>query len=157
MPIFILFVLYVLADLVALLLLGHLVGVLPTLLLILVTGVAGIKLIKTEGVHALRQAQVSMMQGQVNKRELLLGGSSVISGFLLFLPGPISDLLGLICLIPMLNRKLRKGDVEPYHPGFDPNARTFDSSATKDENRSTSREGKTIEGEFIEHDSSDRH
>ncbi|MGJ8524840.1 hypothetical protein LMG33818_000548 [Halomonadaceae bacterium LMG 33818] len=155
MPIFILFVLYVLADLIALLLLGHLVGVLPTLLLILVTGIAGIRLIKTEGVHALRKVQISMMQGQVNKRELLLGSSSVISGFLLFLPGPISDLLGLICLIPMLNRKVRKDDVEPYHPGFDPNARTFDSSATRDENH-TSREGTTIEGEVIEHDTPDR-
>lgn len=157
MPIFIFIALYFLADLIALILLGGQIGVLATLLLIIGTAVLGIQLIRREGMQALRNAQLSLLQGRANPSELIRGSTLVIAGFMLLLPGPLSDLVGLCCLVPLLIRRLRGNPpVEPYHPGRDrTGGDTFHGEApSRDERAAQSNQtnqGQTIEGEYIEH------
>lgn len=158
MPILLLPVIYFIVDIIALLMLGHVIGVLPTFLLIIITAVIGVQLIRTQGLEALRNVQLGMTAGQVNKTEVMRGSSAVIAGFMLMLPGPISDVLGLFALLPLIVRKLSgKPPVEPYRPEFDRNAqstyegesRSFGGDAQNDSHHSA---GNTIDGEFIEHD-----
>ncbi|MGJ8517244.1 FxsA family protein [Carnimonas bestiolae] len=157
MPILLLPLVYFIVDIVALLMLGHAIGLLPTLLLIVITGFIGSQLIKRQGIGSLRNIQQGMATGQVNKADVIKGGSSVIAGFLLLMPGPISDLLGVIALIPLISRKLMgKPPVEIYNPRADRGARgTYDgeSRAANDDAHASS--GDTIEGEFIEHKKDD--
>lgn len=153
MPILLFPLIYFIVDIVALLMLGHAIGLLLTLVLIVGTGAIGAQLIKRQGINSLRNIQQGMAAGQVNKSDLIKGGSSVIAGFLLLMPGPISDILGLVALLPLISRKLMgKPPVEIYNPTADRNARgTYEGESHAANDDSHASNGTIIEGEFIEH------
>src|SRR4051812_13028990 len=80
--------------------LGQTIGVLPTLLGVLVTAVAGSLLIRWQGLKVLRDLQATMARGELPARQvgdaMLIG----LGGLLLLLPGYFSDLIGLLLLMP---------------------------------------------------------
>lgn len=81
---------------------GSEIGVLATLGLILLTSVAGSILVRVQGFGVLNQIRREMDQGRVPGRELVHGMMILVAGFLLFLPGFITDALGLLLFIPPL-------------------------------------------------------
>lgn len=86
---------------------GKTIGVLPTVFMILLTGVLGTYLAKSQGLKVIRQAQQQMAYGQM-PGEAILDGICVLSGGILLLtPGFVTDLAGLLLLIP-LTRKFFK-------------------------------------------------
>ncbi|GEL07358.1 FxsA family protein [Salisediminibacterium halotolerans] len=87
---------------------GNTIGVIPTILLIILTGVLGAALAKKEGLNALRTAQLQASQGQVPGSVLLDGICILVGGVVLLTPGFITDAIGFLLLIPQ-TRAVFKG------------------------------------------------
>jgi UPF0716 protein FxsA len=94
------FILYTLAELAAIIFVAKAVGVLTTLLLLLVFSLAGAWLAKREGLAAWRRFQFATAEGRVPTREVADGAMVLLAGALLLVPGFLTDVLGLLLLIP---------------------------------------------------------
>jgi UPF0716 protein FxsA len=86
---------------------SHLIGLVPTLAVLLVISVAGAALVKREGLGLLRQARRRMDAGQVPGRELVDGLLVLLAGALLLTPGFVTDALGLLLLLPPVRAGVR--------------------------------------------------
>jgi UPF0716 protein FxsA len=86
---------------------GKTIGVWPTLILIIATGLIGAYLAKQQGLETLRQAQEQMRYGRLPGNALLDGVCILIGGTFLLTPGFVSDLFGLVLLLPQ-TRKIIK-------------------------------------------------
>jgi UPF0716 protein FxsA len=108
-PVFaVLFILVPLAELAAIIAVGKSIGVLATLLLLLVFSLAGAWLAKREGLVAWRRFQLALTEGRVPTREVADGAIVLLAGALLLVPGFLTDLLGLLLLIPVSRSLLRR-------------------------------------------------
>ncbi|MCM3715046.1 membrane protein FxsA [Alkalihalobacillus oceani] len=87
-------------EIAVLLLSGRTIGVWPTILLIIATGILGAWLAKREGLQAIRLAQMQAQQGQVPSGVMLDGICILIGGLVLLTPGFITDAIGFFLLIP---------------------------------------------------------
>lgn len=76
------------------------IGVLPTILFIIITGIVGIWLAKKEGLNTIRITQMQLSQGQIPSGVLLDGICIFIGAILLLAPGFLTDFVGLFFLIP---------------------------------------------------------
>lgn len=76
------------------------IGVLPTILFIIITGIVGIWLAKKEGLNTIRLTQMQLSQGQIPSGVLLDGICIFIGAILLLAPGFLTDFVGLFFLIP---------------------------------------------------------
>ena len=79
---------------------GKTFGFLPTLLFILVTGVFGAWFAKREGLQVLKLAQIQSQRGEVPSEAILDGICILIGGIFLISPGFITDIIGLLLVIP---------------------------------------------------------
>lgn len=95
---------------------GNTIGVIPTILLIILTGILGAALAKKEGLNAIRTAQLQASQGQVPGSVLLDGVCILVGGVVLLTPGFITDAMGFLLLIPQ-TRAIFKGFLQKmfYH------------------------------------------
>ena len=94
-------------EISVLLLSGYLIGAWLTLVLILVTGVLGLLLAKRQGFETWRKAQEQMSYGYMPGNEIIDGICILIGGVFLVLPGLISDLVGIILLLPFTRNLLK--------------------------------------------------
>lgn len=107
-PLQILFILILLipfAEIYLLLEVGSIIGALPTIFLVISTGFLGAWLLKQQGFATVQRFQQNLARGELPAMELLEGIFILLGGALLLTPGFISDLLGLVCLMPA-SRKL---------------------------------------------------
>lgn len=79
---------------------GKMIGILPTIALIILSGVVGAYLAKQQGLETLRKAEEQMRYGNMPGDAILDGICVLIGGTLLLTPGFISDFVGLLLLIP---------------------------------------------------------
>ncbi|MBA8794997.1 UPF0716 protein FxsA [Friedmanniella endophytica] len=79
---------------------GQAIGVGWTLLILVVEAVFGAWLTKREGRAAWRALNVSVAEGRMPTRELTDAALVLVGGLLLIVPGFVTDVFGLICLIP---------------------------------------------------------
>ncbi|MBO0992319.1 FxsA family protein [Bacillus sp. SD088] len=86
---------------------GKWMGIMPTVLLIIVTGMVGVYLTKKQGVNVLYQLQSQIQNRQPPGIAMLDGVCVLIGGILLICPGFITDLLGLLLLIPFTRKFIR--------------------------------------------------
>ena len=101
MKIFILiFILVPVAELGVLLFSGQTIGVWPTLILLIVTGLLGSYLAKKQGINTIRKVQEQIQFGRVPGNQILDGLCVLFGGILLLSPGFLTDILGLILLLP---------------------------------------------------------
>jgi len=94
------FVFVPLVELYILIEAGRIIGVVPTISLILMTGIAGAWLARSQGVQLLRQIQNEMARGQMPAMALIDGAMVLVGGLLLLTPGFFTDLLGFSFLVP---------------------------------------------------------
>ncbi|MET3506011.1 FxsA family protein [Halalkalibacter oceani] len=87
-------------EIAVLLLSGRTIGVWPTILLIIATGILGAWLAKREGLQTIRLAQMQAQQGQLPSGVMLDGICILIGGIALLAPGFITDAIGFFLLIP---------------------------------------------------------
>ncbi|HEV7888082.1 MAG TPA: FxsA family protein [Acidimicrobiales bacterium] len=104
---FVLFVAVPFAELFVILQVGHAIGVLPTVALLIAMSMLGAALVKREGLGVLRRAQQRINQGEVPGRELVDGVLILFGGALLLTPGFLSDVLGVLLLLPPVRAVLR--------------------------------------------------
>lgn len=94
------FILVPVAELGVLLFSGKTIGVWPTLILLIVTGLLGSYLAKKQGINTIRRVQEQIQSGRVPGNEILDGLCVLFGGILLLSPGFLTDILGLILLLP---------------------------------------------------------
>ena len=92
---------------------GRLMGVLPTVLLIIATGVAGAYLAKKQGLEVIRKVQDDLREGYMPGDSLLDGICILAGGIMLLTPGLLTDLAGLLLLLPF-TRKAAKAKIYRY-------------------------------------------
>jgi UPF0716 protein FxsA len=79
---------------------GGTIGFLPTLVLLFGAAGLGTYLLQTQGWNTWNRLQQSLARGELPAAELINGAVIVVGGALLLLPGFLSDVAGLLCLIP---------------------------------------------------------
>jgi UPF0716 protein FxsA len=83
------------------------VGVLPTLGLIVLLAGLGIWLVKQQGLGVWRAARGRLQTGEVPSAEVVNGLLVLVAGTALALPGLVSDVVGLALLLPPVRAALR--------------------------------------------------
>ncbi len=101
MPLLVLaFIVVPLVELYAIIQVGHAIGALPTIALLLADSVLGALLMRSQGRAAWRSFQAALASGRPPAREVLDGVLVVFGGALLLTPGFVTDLLGVGLLLP---------------------------------------------------------
>lgn len=103
---FLLFVLLPLAELWLLIRIGAAIGATLTLGLVLASAALGVAVINRQGFHTLARVRARLAQGEAPAAEILDGTLLALAGLLLVLPGPLTDALGLLGLIPAVRGRL---------------------------------------------------
>ncbi|APZ04204.1 membrane protein FxsA [Kosakonia cowanii] len=101
---FIAFFLYVYIEISIFIQVAHVFGVLMTLILVLFTSVIGMSLVRNQGFKNLMAMQQKMAAGESPAAEMIKSVSLVIAGLLLLLPGFFTDFLGLLLLVPPVQK-----------------------------------------------------
>jgi UPF0716 protein FxsA len=81
---------------------GQKIGVLATLALILATFVLGLVLLRIQGFGILSRIREESERGIVPGREMIHAAMVMVAGFLLLLPGFLTDLIGLLLFLPFV-------------------------------------------------------
>ena len=115
------FILIPLAELAVLIAVGDVIGLVPTLILLLVVSVAGAWLAKHQGLAAWRRFQLALAEGRMPTVEVADGAVLLLAGALLGPAGVRSDVVGILLLLPptralarrlaprLAERRLRRG------------------------------------------------
>jgi len=100
-PLLVLFIIVPIVELYLLIKVGSIIGVIPTILIVIATAVLGTALLKQQGLATLQRYQQSVASGKLPAREMIEGLALVFGGALLLTPGFVTDALGFLCLIPV--------------------------------------------------------
>lgn len=103
---FIAFFLYVYIEISLFIQVAHVFGVFLTLILVILTSVLGISLVKNQGLKNFMLMQQKMAAGESPAAEMVKSVSLIIAGMLLILPGFFTDFLGLLLLLPPVQKHL---------------------------------------------------
>lgn len=95
------------AEIVVFILVGNWIGVGWTILLALVTSAVGLWLFGREGMRALRALNVAARSGKAPAAAAVDAGLVALGGLLIFIPGFVSDVVGLLCLLPWTRPMIR--------------------------------------------------
>jgi UPF0716 protein FxsA len=104
-----LFIVVPLAELYVIIRVGEWIGALPTIGLLLLDGVLGAILLRHQGRAAWRRFNLALNEGRVPHRETFDGVMVIFGGALLLTPGFITDIFGLMLLIPPTRAAIRRG------------------------------------------------
>jgi UPF0716 protein FxsA len=103
---FLLFTIVPVLELFLLMQLKDLVGLWPTIGVVVVTGFTGALLARAEGTRVLMQWKRSMVRGKLPEDGILSGLLILVGGVLLVTPGVVTDVLGFCLLIPPTRRAI---------------------------------------------------
>jgi UPF0716 protein FxsA len=100
------FFLYVYIEISIFIQVAHVLGVLLTLILVIFTSVIGVSLVRNQGFKNFLLMQQKMAAGESPAAEMIKSVSLIIAGLLLILPGFFTDFLGLLLLLPPVQKHL---------------------------------------------------
>jgi UPF0716 protein FxsA len=86
---------------------GHAIGAMETVVLLILVSLLGGWLVKREGVGVFRRITTAVQTGRVPGRELADGALILLAGALLLTPGFVSDILGILLLLPPVRAVVR--------------------------------------------------
>jgi UPF0716 protein FxsA len=95
-----LFIVVPIAELFVIIQVGGAIGVLPTIALLIADSIIGSLLMRSQGRLAWQRFQAALTEGRMPHREVADGALVIFGGALLLTPGFISDVLGVILLLP---------------------------------------------------------
>jgi UPF0716 protein FxsA len=122
-----LFTLLPIIELALLLRINQSIGIFYTMLLVIITGIAGAWLAKSEGRSIISRIRVEMGQGRMPGDELVNGLCVLIGGAFLLTPGIITDISGFFLIFPFtrsfiksliktkMRQMIREGSVNVYY------------------------------------------
>jgi UPF0716 protein FxsA len=102
------FIVVPIVELYVIIQVGGLIGVLPTLALLLADAVLGSLLLRHQGRGAWQRFNQAIAERRFPGREVADGAMIVVGGTLLLTPGFITDIFGLILLIPPTRAIVRR-------------------------------------------------
>ena len=103
---------------------GRQIGALPTIALVILTGIAGAFLARSQGFQLLVRIQSDLQAGRVPAEEMFDGAMILAGGMVLLTPGFCTDLIGFILLTPLsrayikrwlklwLEKKIARGEIQ---------------------------------------------
>ena len=98
------------AEIAVFIMVGGAIGVLPTIGLVLLSAIAGISVVRRQGIQTVGRLQASLESGGDPSGPLAHGALIAIAGILLFIPGFLTDVVGILLLIPAVRAALiRRG------------------------------------------------
>jgi UPF0716 protein FxsA len=137
-----LFIAVPIAELYVIIKVGEWIGILPTLAILIADALLGSLLLRHQGRAAWRRFNAAIAEGRFPGREAADGVMVAVGGTLLLTPGFISDVGGLLLLLPPSRALIRAGlfrylrrrfvlvggtaGVPPGGPGPAPGGRPFD-------------------------------
>jgi UPF0716 protein FxsA len=112
-----LFTVVPLLELFLLVKLGTVVGVGPTIALVIFTGVLGAWLARQQGLGVLRRLRAELEAGRLPAGALIDGLLILVAGAVLLTPGLLTDALGFVLLVPPSRAVVRRIVVERFARG----------------------------------------
>ena len=106
MPFFIIFVIIPLTEISLFIAVGQRIGVLPTLLLCVLSAIIGSLLLQRQGMATLLSARRAMEAGDMPLKEILDGIFLSLAGVLLMTPGFLTDAMGFALLMPAVRTRV---------------------------------------------------
>jgi UPF0716 protein FxsA len=100
LPLVLLFIIVPIAELAVIIQVGQAIGVWWTIALLIGDSLLGSLLMRTQGRAVWRRFTTAIAEGRVPAREAIDGVLVVFGGALLLTPGFISDVLGVLLLLP---------------------------------------------------------
>jgi UPF0716 protein FxsA len=97
---FLAFTIIPVSEIYVLIAIGGQIGILPSIGLVILTGIVGASLARSQGLQTLGRIRDSFQQGVVPGEELLNALLIAIAGIVLLTPGFLTDAAGLFLLIP---------------------------------------------------------
>lgn len=88
---------------------GELIGLWPTIAIVILTAILGTSLMRVQGLQTLARAQQELDRGEMPIGPLFDGVCILIAGILLLTPGFVTDTMGFLLLIPPLRRAIGAG------------------------------------------------
>ena len=108
MPVLPVLLIATIVELAVLIAVGHAIGVLATIGLLILTSLVGTALLRREGARALGAFVEALRARRAPHRELLDGMLITAAGVLVVVPGFVSDVLGLLLLLPPIRGLVRR-------------------------------------------------
>lgn len=105
---FLLFVTVPLIELFLFLVIGQRIGIAATFALILLTGILGAALARSQGLRTLAKYQEAIAQGRLPHEAVLDGLMILVAGALLLTPGFLTDTIGFALLAPAVRQVVRR-------------------------------------------------
>ena len=102
-----LFIVVPVVELALLIQLGKLVGLLPTLGLIVLTGALGAFLARRQGLAVLGKVRAEMADGSIPAGPIVDGVIILVAAAVLMTPGVLTDAFGFLCLVPAFRGRLK--------------------------------------------------
>jgi UPF0716 protein FxsA len=103
-----LFIVVPIAELYVILKVGDLIGILPTVALLVLDSLLGAWLLKSQGRAVWSRFQQTMQAGRVPHRELMDGVLVIFGGAFLITPGFLTDIVGVLLLLPPTRALFRR-------------------------------------------------
>ena len=146
---------------------GDIVGLGPTLLMVLATAIIGVNLLKRQGLHTWQEIQTQLSQGQVPAMAMASAAQLLFAGGLLLTPGFVTDTIGFALLVPAVRHavahRLIQGWTQKatmhqtgfYHQSYSSSTSEGHTQSPFTQNNSSAGNrmngGDVIEGEFEDH------
>ncbi|MDD3626232.1 MAG: FxsA family protein [bacterium] len=115
-------------ELYILMKLSVIIGAEYTILIILITGISGGILAKSQGINALKKIRTEISTGNIPTEELMDGVLILAGGLLLLTPGIITDITGFLLLIPVTRKPLKEFIKKRIKKVIEKNSITIDYS-----------------------------
>lgn len=139
---------------------GALIGLWPTIGVVILTAIIGTSLMRAQGLQTLAKAQSQMDQGEMPIGAMFDGICILIAGVLLLTPGFVTDTMGFLLLVPPLRQLIgakvimklvQSGNIRTNFGG----GRSYGAAGTGGANSSRRPSGKAGNGPIIDGDFED--
>lgn len=146
---FLMFVVIPVLEIAIFIQVGGVIGLWPTVGLVLISAFVGASLVRSQGLQTLMSVQKRIQQGEVPTQQIFEGVMLAVAGVLLITPGFLTDLMGMLLLLPAPRAKLAKYVMSKAE--FKVSGRGFSNGPYNDGGK-----GSTYEGEYEKKDDQDR-
>ncbi len=138
--IFLFFLIVPFVEIYLLLQIGGIIGVFPTIFMVVFTAALGAWLLRQQGFATWMRFQENLNRGEIPAYEMIEGPMLLVGGALLLTPGFFTDAFGFACLVPGLRRKIAQYVIENHLVDGNIQANFYQQQ--------TKRQADVIEGEF---------
>ena len=83
---------------------GGLIGLSPTLVIVIATAIVGTALMRHQGLHVLGQVQASLNRGEMPVEQIFIGACLLVAGAFLLTPGFFTDTIGFLLFVPLVRQ-----------------------------------------------------